>query len=86
MPAMAVILTCRVPARHLFGILVRMSPIPFSVPARNSQRSPLFSAAHHVVAFPITFHPLIFPSLFCVWSHYPKLGMPWDSCCCGPSR
>ena len=83
MSSMVVIFTRCVPARHFFCVLVRMRTISLSalaIPRQICRSSPLISSANHGVASPVTVHPS------CPRSHQTELGMPWDSCCCRPSR
>ena len=91
--ALAVILTCRVSARHFLQVCVRMWTISFWVPAiqgRISWSSPLCSSTHHGNACRITVHPLFLLDVSCrtraARSHHPDLNMSWDSCCGRPWR
>ena len=83
MSAMAVIFTCPVRARHFLGVLVWLSTISFKVviiPREICRSSLPPSSAHHGVTRPV----IVLPSF--LRSHHIELSMPWDACCCQPSR
>ena len=89
MPAMAVIFKRPVPARHILGVLLRMTTTSFRIPVVSWQislSSLLVSSAHHGVACVVTDHVPIFFTVSSLAhgcrSHRPKLSMSWLSWLC----